>query len=239
MATCIVFIFYQYFNYFIIEVEEKQGKKYIRSKNEDFPSILYSFESFLSLFFSFFLSFFLRWKYSMQRKMISPLSSMSVRFKLRAICRILFLIFTTLSPHYRSRPDVSRVNINTRVSLSFFSHARSIFQWSLSHLLRFLLSCSISEQVSGSPYSSLYFLPESERNSIIFLVRRLLYVRSDISIWKMEEIVEKRKKHSSFQIVLEFFENYTIYILRNFREILKMKFLSVFFCRVSLPRIKM
>ena len=65
------------------------------------------------------------------------------------------------------------------------------------------------------------------------------HVRSDISIWKMEEIVEKRKKHSSFQIVLEFFENYTIYILRNFREILKMKFLSVFFCRVSLPRIKM
>ena len=158
----------------------------------------------------------------MQRKMISPLSSMSVRFKLRAICRILFLIFTTLSPHYRSRPDVSRVNINTRVSLSFFSHARSIFQWSLSHLLRFLLSCSISEQVSGSPYSSLYFLPESERNSIIFLVRRLLYVRSDISIWKMEEIVEKRKKHSSFQIVLEFFENYTIYILRN-KEILQLK----------------
>lgn len=154
--------------------------------------------------------------------MISPLSSMSVRFKLRAICRILFLIFTTLSPHYRSRPDVSRVNINTRVSLSFFSHARSIFQWSLSHLLRFLLSCSISEQVSGSPYSSLYFLPESERNSIIFLVRRLLYVRSDISIWKMEEIVEKRKKHSSFQIVLEFFENYTIYILRN-KEILQLK----------------
>lgn len=180
MATCIVFVFYQYFNYFIIEVEEKQGKKYIRSKNEDFPSILYSFESFLSLSLPFFLSFSLFavkhfWKYSMQRKMISPLSSMSVRFKLRAICRILFLIFTTLSPHYRSRPDVSRVNINTRVSLSFFSHARSIFQWFLSHLLRFLLSCSISEQVSGSPYSSLYFLPESKRNSIIFLVvRRLL-----------------------------------------------------------------
>lgn len=117
---------------------------------------------------------------------------------------------------------MSAININTRVSLSFFSHARSIFQWSLSHLLRFLLSCSISEQVSGSPYSSLYFLPESERNSIIFLVRRLLYVRSDISIWKMEEIVEKRKKHSSFQIVLEFFENYTIYILRN-KEILQLK----------------
>ena len=48
------------------------------------------------------------------------------------------------------------------------------------------------------------------------------HVRSDISIWKMEEIVEKRKKHSSFQIVLEFFENYTIYILRN-KEILQLK----------------
>lgn len=179
--------------------------------------------------------------------MISPLSSMSVRFKLRAICRILFLIFTTLSPHYRSRPDVSRVNINTRVSLSFFSHARSIFQWSLSHLLRFLLSCSISEQVSGSPYSSLYFLSESERNSIIFLVvRRLLYEetrskRNLDEIWKMEEIVEKEKKHSSFQIVLERFKLYNIYFEKfwgNFENEISIRY-SIFFCRVSLPRIKM
>ena len=148
----------------------------------------------------------------MQRKMISPLSSMSVRFKLRAICRILFLIFTTLSPHYRSRPDVSRVNINTRVSLSFFSHARSIFQWSLSHLLRFLLSCSISEQVSGSPYSSLYFLPESKRNSIIFLVvRRLLdeETRSKRHLdledgrdsWKKKETFELSNCSRAFQII--------------------------------------
>lgn len=177
----------------------------------------------------FFLSFFLFavkhfWKYSVQRKMISPLSLMSVRFKLRVICRILFLIFTTRLITAPGR--MSAVLTLTLVCLFFFTRScpmlDRIFQWSLSHLrfLPFLLS-------SLSPH----FLNRFQTRLILHFIfsrngkeTRSFFLLSIITshyykcswadfdeIWKMEEIVlEKKKKnirHSLFQIV----SNYTIY----------------------------
>lgn len=88
----------------------------------------------------------------MRRKMISPLSLMSARFKLRVICRILFLIFTTRLITVPGRMSAVSTLIPARLSFSFHielvSHARAIFQRSLSHLrfLRFLSFVLLSPQ---------------------------------------------------------------------------------------------
>lgn len=186
-------------------------KKYIRSNNEDFPSILYSFESFLSLFLRWNISEnipyngrwfppchrcrcdlnserfaeFYFWFLRRSALIIAP-GRMSAASTLTPACRS--LSFRTLDQFFN---DPYRIFFDSSFPVQFLNR----FQARL--ILRFIFS----RNRKGTRSFSLL--------SVDYWTRK--HVRSDISIWKMEEIVEKRKKHSNFQIVLELFKLYNIY----------------------------
>lgn len=188
--------------------------------------------------------------------MISPLSLMSARFKLRVICRILFLIFTTRLITVPGRMSAVSTLIPARLSFSFHielvSHARAIFQRSLSHLrfLRFLSFVLLSPQFLNRFQTHFIFSRNRKGTrsfSLLSVITRTTRKheekRRDLDeIWKMEEIIVE-KEHSTLQIVSREFRIVQC-ILRNVKQgnfATKTKLLSYpyFSARISLPRIKM
>lgn len=174
--------------------------------------------------------------------MISPLSLMSARFKLRVICRILFLIFTTRLITVPGRMSAVSTLIPARLSFSFhielLSHARNfstiLIASSISSIPFLCVAFpSISEQVSDFIFSR--NRKGTRSFSLLSVITRTTRKheekRRDLDeIWKMEEIIVEKEHSNCFSRV----SNCTMYFekceTRKFCDENETFIVSVFFC---------